>query len=69
VSSEPELVWPFDYAVQRAQDKRTGEWEILLEFTDPSGRELLYPLSVERATNLASLIEAELTVINSAGSD
>jgi len=27
--SEPEFVWPFDYAVQRAQSRRTGEWEIL----------------------------------------
>jgi hypothetical protein len=69
VSAEQELVWPFEYTVQRAQSKRTGEWEILLEFTDPSGRELLYPLSAERAGMLASLIEAELTVINSAGSD
>jgi hypothetical protein len=69
VSSERELVWPFDYAVQRAQSQRTGQWEILLEFTDPTGRELIYPLSVERAGSLASLIEAELTVINSAGSD
>jgi hypothetical protein len=63
VSSEPELIWPFDFRIQRAQNKRTSEWEILLELTDPSGRELVYPLSVERATNLCALIEAELTTI------
>jgi hypothetical protein len=63
VSAEPELVWPFDFTVQRAQSKRTGEWEILLEFTDPRGRELVYPLSVERATHLRVLIESELAAI------
>jgi hypothetical protein len=69
MSSEPELVWPFDSAVQRAQNRQTGEWEILLEFTDSSRRKLIYPLSAERATRLASLIAAELSVIESARSE